>query len=152
MSFDRSILADKLKRYREQFQVSLSELSQATGISIESLDSFEREAQLPTGDEILILADFYKCDYKFFISNEKVASFEQTETMFRRYGDDFSKKDRWAVQEVLFLAECEYFLLNSLGLYQGRTFTFQKTGANFKQQGIGAASALRTYLGSVLSG
>ncbi|MFZ2448291.1 MAG: XRE family transcriptional regulator [Syntrophobacteraceae bacterium] len=146
MGFDRSLLADKLRRYRAQFEVSLPELSQATGIPIESLDSFEKERQLPTGDEILILSEFYKCDYKFFISNEKLAPFEQTETMFRRYGDAFSKNDRWVVQEMLFLAECEYFLMNSLGLYHGKTFTFGKTGNNFKQQGIDAASALRTYL------
>ncbi len=33
MSLDRSLLSKKLKKYREQFQISVEELSKATGIS-----------------------------------------------------------------------------------------------------------------------
>lgn len=114
MAFDLSLFSSKLKRYREQFQWSLDEVSQATGISQRSLSELENGQRRPTGDEILILADYYRCDYKFFLSNEKLASFEQTETLFRRYGKDFSKQDRWSVQEFLFLCECEEFLMKLL--------------------------------------
>jgi len=147
MAFDRSLLAQKLKKYREQFQISSSDLSKFTGIAEKDINSYENEEKLPSGDEILILADFYKCDYKFFISNEKVAPFEQTETLFRRYGDQFSKNDRWAVQEILFLAECEVFFNDNLGTYRQERFTFIKKGNFFKNHGIEAANALRQQLG-----
>lgn len=147
MAFDRSLLAEKLKKYREQFQVSSSELSKLTGIAEQNINSYEKGEKLPSGDEILILADFYKCDYKFFVSNEKVTPFEQTETLFRRHGDQFSKNDRWAVQEILFLAECEAFLNHNLGHSRQQRFTFLKKGKFLKNQGIEAANALRQQLG-----
>jgi Zn-dependent peptidase ImmA (M78 family) len=146
MSFDSLALGEKLKKYREQFQLSFDELSNATGISLESLKEFENGEKLPTGDEILIFADFYKCDYKFFISNEKVATFEQTETLFRRYGSEFSKTDRWAVQEVLYLADCEEFLIEALGLTKKEEFSFKKIGNYYKGHGIKAAKELRKFL------
>jgi len=146
MSFDSLALGEKLKKYRKQFNVSLEELSVATGISVESLKEFENGGKLPTGDEILIFSDFYKCDYKFFISNEKVATFEQTETLFRRYGAELSKKDRWAVQEILYLADCEEFLIEVLGIKKKEAFSFQKIGNYYKGHGIEAAKELRKFL------
>lgn len=143
MSLDRSLLSEKLKKYREQFQISIAELSEATGIEIKSLNAYEKEEQTPSGDEILILSDFYKCDYKFFISNERLAPFEQTETLFRRHGSDFSKEDRWAIQEFLFLAECEAYLLQSL---QKKHFSFSKSSHIHKKNGIEAAKELRRFL------
>ena len=146
MTLDRSLLSEKFKKYREQFQISISELSEATGIDIKSLSAYEKEEKVPSGDDILILADFYKCDYKFFISNEKLASFEQTETLFRRHGSDFSKEDRWAIQEFLFLAECETYLLHALHKDQKQPFVFSKTSHNHKNNGIEAAKELRLHL------
>jgi len=146
MAFDLGLLAEKLRKYRDQFELSLSELSQATGIEQQSLAAFEAGQKAPTGDEILILADIYKCDYRFFISNERLAPFEQTETLFRRYGKEFSRNDRWAVQEILFLAECEHFMFANLGLFQDTPFIFRKEGDYFKRHGADAADALRRHL------
>jgi Zn-dependent peptidase ImmA (M78 family)/DNA-binding XRE family transcriptional regulator len=146
MAFDLGLLAEKLWKYRDQFELSLVELSEATGIAQQSLVAFETGQKEPTGDEILILADVYKCDYRFFISNERLAPFEQTETLFRRYGQEFSKSDRWAVQEVLFLAECEHFMFANLGIFQGTPFTFRKEGDYFKGHGVDAADSLRRHL------
>ena len=113
MALDLELLASKLRRYREQFQAAISEVSSATGISEDSLSAFENAKKQPTGDEILILADFYKSDYRFFISGEQLAPFEQTETLFRKHGEQLSRKDRWAIQEFLYLCECEEFLMNT---------------------------------------
>jgi len=146
MPFDRSLLSKKMKKYRDQFHVTIPELSRATGIDEDSLNAFEREERLPSGDEVLILADFFKCDYKFFISNERLAAFEETETLFRKHGDELSKEDRWAVQEVLYLSECEEYLLRVLGGYRTIEFAFQKKGNFYKAHGIEAASALRKSL------
>jgi Zn-dependent peptidase ImmA (M78 family) len=147
MAFDLALLATKLRRYREQFQVSFLELAEATGIEEEILQAYENGDRQPTGDDILVLADYYKCDYKFFVSNERVAPFDQTETLFRRYGNEFSRQDRWAVQEFLHLAECESFLLQSLGRSNQEPFAFTKRGTYYKGHGIAAADALRQKLG-----
>ena len=147
MTFDLKILANKLKRYREQFQTSVEELSHATGIPVANLISYENAEKTPSGDDILILADYYKCDYKFFISNEKIAPFEQTENLFRLHGNEISKNDRWAIQEFLFLSECEAFLQESLGIHPTIIFNFEKKGSIFKRHGEEAAKALRNQLG-----
>jgi len=147
MALDLSLLASKLKKYREQFQASLTEVSAATGIPEDILSAFEEGQRQPTGDEILILADYYKCDYKFFISGERVAPFEETETLFRTHGEEFSKEDRRVVQEFLFLCECEEFLMRLLPGYDRSPFDFEKTGSIYKQHGEQAAVALRRHLG-----
>ncbi len=132
MTFDLVLFSSKLKRYREQFKTSVDEVSAVTGISTPVLASLENGERRPTGDEVLILADYYKCDYQFFISNEQLAPFEQTETLFRRYGDEFSKADRWVVQEFLFLCECEEFLLSLISRRDYKPFKFIKKGSYFK--------------------
>src|SRR6266545_5066306 len=146
MPLDQKLLGQKLQRYRKQFSRTLSEVSEATGISVQKLEAYEAGTAAPSGDEILIFADYYKCDYKFFISNEKLAPFEETETMFRRYGQEFSKDDRWAVQEFLFLAECESFLQDALEKRPRKNFIFRGLSVHFKKLGDSAAAELREFL------
>jgi Zn-dependent peptidase ImmA (M78 family)/transcriptional regulator with XRE-family HTH domain len=147
MSFDRERLGTKLRKYREQFQRTQEEVAAVTGISPKDLASYEAGQDLPSGDEILILADYYKCDFKFFISNDLVAPFEQTETLFRRYGKELSRDDRWAIQEFLFLCECEEYLVTELQPFGRTPFQFIKRGKHFKTHADDAASALRDHLG-----
>ena len=120
-------------------------MSITTGITEDSLESFEKSQKAPTGDEVLILSDFFKCDYKYFISSEKLAPFEQTETLFRRHGSEFSREDRWAIQEFLFLSECESYLTAMLGMPQFDNFVFKKPSTNHKTNGIAAAKELRKH-------
>lgn len=147
MTFDLSLFSLKLKKYREQFKTPLIQMSLETGIPEESLRQLEHAERRPTGDEVLILADYYKCDYQFFISNEKLATFEQTETLFRRYGEEFSREDRWAVQEFLLLCECEHFLISLFPTDNYNQFSFTKKGNYFKKHGEEAATKLRQHLG-----
>lgn len=147
MAFNLKALGDKLTRYRDQFQYSFADVARSTGISEDSLREIELGNKLPSGDEILILADFYKCDYKFFLSNEKLASFEATETLFRRFGSEFSIQDRWAVQECLYLAECETYIEGRLRKRPIERFSFNKVGDYFKGHGQEAAASLRQHLG-----
>lgn len=147
MALDLKLFGSKLQSYREQFQISFSELALKTGIPEELLVAFEDGRQEPTGSEILILADFYKCDYKFFISNEILAPFEQTKTLFRKYGDKLSKADRWAIQEFLFLCEAEEFLIKEISERSPKSFSFVKRGDFYKGHAIQAAAELRRHLG-----
>lgn len=146
MALNLEVLGNKLFRYRSQFKYSIPEVSQATGIPESRLQKFEKGLVSPSGDEILIISDFYKCDYKFFLSNEKLASFEETEILFRKFNSEFSKVDRWSVQEFLFLAECEAYLEHCLLKPKATHFKFKKTGTYYKAHGKGAAHALRNHL------
>ncbi|MEA5549714.1 ImmA/IrrE family metallo-endopeptidase [Anabaena cylindrica UHCC 0172] len=147
MPFDSVLFGSKIRKYREQFEKSLVEVESATGISEEILIALENGSKMPTGDEVLIFADYYLCDYQFFISEEKVAPFEQTEILFRRYGDEFSKDDRWAVQEFLFLCECEQYLLTCLPRYNYQPFNFITEGTYYIGHGQECAKQLRRHRG-----
>lgn len=140
-------LGTKLRKYREHLQVSVAEVSAATGIPESDLNEYEVELRPPSGDEILILADYFHCDFNFFISNEQLAPFEQTEILYRRYGSEFSKIDRWSVQEFLFLCECEEFLMSVVPILPRVEFRFRKTGTFYKGHGAEAAASLRRQLG-----
>jgi len=146
MAINLQTLGVKLAKYREQLKESIVEVAFSTGIDATRLTNFESGQAEPTGDEVLILADHYRCDFKFFISNEQVAPFEQTETLYRAYGEDFTKEDRRAVQDFLYLCETEDFLMRELGRTTN-SFTFSPTGNYFKGHGETAAARLRATLG-----
>ncbi|AMZ71443.1 MULTISPECIES: helix-turn-helix domain-containing protein [Pseudomonas] len=80
-SMNLQSLGNKLQRYRSQLEVTERGVFKDATISVDRLTQIAQGAVEPTGDEILILADFYRCDFKFFISNEQVVPFEQTETL-----------------------------------------------------------------------
>ena len=90
MVYDYSVALDlaqfgtKLLRLRSEQQVELAELSAGSGILSDRLAALETGKAAPSGDEVLILADFFKCDYRFFVSNERLAASEQTEWRYRR--------------------------------------------------------------------
>jgi transcriptional regulator with XRE-family HTH domain len=146
MSIDLESLGSKLAKYRAQLQESIAEVADATGIDTLQLAAVEAGQTEPTGDEILILADHYRCDFKFFISNEQVAPFEQIETLYRAHGDAFSKEDRRAIQDFLYLCETEAFLMQELGR-QTKSFLFSPSGTFYKGHGADAAAGLRAVLG-----
>lgn len=146
MTIDLRILGSKLAKYRGQLKESIVEVSASTGVDTARLTSIEAGQAEPTGDEVLILADHYRCDFKYFISNDQVAPFEQTETLYRAHGNEFTKEDRRAVQDFLYLCETEDFLMRELGRpYKG--FSFASTGNFFKGHGEAAAASLRAALG-----
>lgn len=146
MSINLAMLGGKLKQYRDQLQETVAEVAEVTGISPERLDQMEAGRVEPTGDEILILADHFHCDFRYFISNERVAPFEQTDALYRRHGEDFRKEDRRAVQDFLYLCETEALLMKELGRATIQ-FDFVPRGSYMKGHGENAAAALRQALG-----
>ncbi len=146
MAFNLKTLGAKLSKYREQLTLTPDEVATATGIEIGRLLSIEGGLQEPTGDEVLILADHYRCDFKYFISNEQSAPFEQTETLYRAHGSEFSKQDRTAIQEFLYLCDTEELLMRDLGR-STRPFSFLPRGNYFKGHGEDAAAAFRKAMG-----
>ncbi|MEA5043776.1 MAG: XRE family transcriptional regulator [Petrimonas sp.] len=146
MSIDRISLGSKLIRCRKNLDLETSDVSKRIGLSSERLDEIEKGIKEPTGDEILIFADFYKQDYKYFISNEKLSASEQVEILYRKFGDDFLKEDRWAIQEFIFLCENEQDILSHLG-YKKLSFDAPKYSNIYKTQGAETAEKLRYFLG-----
>lgn len=145
MPFDRNLFASKLRRYQAQFQIGAADLQRLTGIAGARLTDLEAGNATPTGDEILIFADVFKCDYRFFVSSDRVAPFEETEELFRRHGDALTKQDRWTIQEFLYLCECEAFLLDQLGR-KPTSFSYVARDTYFKRDGERAANAFRAVL------
>lgn len=144
MPLDLNQFATKLRRSRTQLQLSIAEISEATGLAIGRLEGFEAASMQPNGDDILVLADFFACDYRFFVSNERLAAFEQTDSLYRMHGGEFSKEDRRNILEFIFLCECEDQLERELELHRG-AFEFTPRGSFNKGQGEAAAQALRAH-------
>lgn len=146
MPIDLAEFGKKLGRYRAQLQLSIAEVSGSTGLSTEQLEAFERGAAAPSGDDVLVLADFFKCDYRFFISNDELAAFERTDSLYRMHGSEFSKDDRRSVLEFLFLCESEQQLQHELHR-PVEDFEFKPRGNYYIGHGEQAASALRNHFG-----
>lgn len=146
MAVDLQALGSKVRRCREQLQLTPEEVSGATGIEVQRLLRIEAGGAEPTGDEVLILADHFKIDYKFFVSAERLAPLEQTETLYRKHPGDLQKSDRRAVQDFLYLCETEEFLMRELNR-ASRPFAFRTVGTFYKRHGADAAAALRAHLG-----
>jgi Zn-dependent peptidase ImmA (M78 family) len=136
----------KLLRCRTQLQLSVDEVAESTGFAAEHIMEFEAGSITPSGDDILVLADFFACDYRFFISNERLAAFEQTDSLYRMHGAEFSKEDRRSILEFIFLCECEQQLERDLERPIA-SFEFTPRGSFFKGQGAEAADALRKRFG-----
>ena len=146
MPLDLNEFATKLLRCRAQLQLSVAEVADATGIPAIRLEGFEAASEQPSGDDVLVLADFFACDYRFFISNERLAAFEQTDSLYRIHGSEFSKEDRRNILEFIFLCECEHQLEQELERRIER-FEFTPRGTFYKGQGADAAGALRAHFG-----
>src|ERR1700733_14598457 len=138
MAFDRKFFGEKLKRCRSQLELSIAEVQQKTGIDEARLTKLEEGELEPTGDEVLIFSDLFKQNYNFFISNQQKAASEQIDILYRRFGDDFAKKDRQAIQEFIFLCENEQFIFNKLQT-EKIDFNFVPEGTYFKKHGEEAA-------------
>lgn len=146
MPIDKITLGNKLVRCRKNLDLEISDVSKSIGLSLERLSEIEKGFIEPTGDEILIFADFYRQDYKYFISNEKLSASEQVEILYRKFGENFSKEDRWAIQEFIYLCENEQDILSYLDFKQ-LDFIAPRYSNVYKTQGAETAEKLRSFLG-----
>lgn len=146
MAFDLKAFGQKLLRCRVQLELMPAEVSKRVGIDVNRLKNLEGGLSEPTGDEVLILSDFYLQDYNFLISNEQKSASEQVDILYRKFGTKISKQDRWTIQEFIFLCECEEFVFRELD-FKRDNFSFQTNTRLHKNQGIEAAKALRDFLG-----
>lgn len=146
MAFDRNIFATRLRKCRESFALSIPQVSEGTTINTGDITAYESALVDPKGDHILILADFFRCDYRYFIEPAFPDTFANTSILFRAFTEELDKGDRLAVQECLLLSENESFLQQELKKTIHR-FTFTPQGTYFKKHGKEAAVELRRFLG-----
>ncbi|MBB5637276.1 Zn-dependent peptidase ImmA (M78 family) [Pedobacter cryoconitis] len=145
MSFDLIVFGKKLLRCRDNLHLSQTEVSVKIGISIPRLKKLEEGLEMPSGDEVLIFADFYKQDYQFFITNDIKSAIDKVQILYRKHGAEFSKQDRWIIQEFLYLCECEQQVFE-LTKFSELKFDFTPKGDYYKMHGIHAALELRRML------
>lgn len=141
------LISERLAHARSLQAVPPETVSSHTGIAVERLTVIEAGVEAPSGDELLILANYYSRDFRDFVDPSRPEPFKQTDILYRRHGDSFTSEDRRAIQEFLFLCEIEATLQKEMGL-QHTAFAF-KPSANelHKIQGPKAAAALRRALG-----
>jgi len=143
---DLKALAARLCQAREVLAYSINDVCKATGLEHSRVVAIESGTQIPSGDEILILASFYDCDFRAFLDENLPAPVQQSDILFRRYGETFSPPDRRSVQEFLRLCETEAEL-EALMNIEKQAFSPMISGDFFKAHGVQASEALRRQLG-----
>lgn len=147
MAYDHLKIAQKLLRSRNNMGLDKIEVSNLTGIDVDRIEALESGIVEPSGDEILILADVYKEDFRYFISNQNLSSAETVDELYRLNGS-ITKIDKQAIQSFIFHSVNEQSLFDSLGK---KNEVFVSPSINNervrKSDGIKVAQALRQFLG-----
>lgn len=146
MKIDLVLISSRLAEARRLQSVELHEAASQTGIEAGRLANIEAGQHAPSGDELLILANYYARDFRDFVDPSRPEPFKQTDILYRRYGQAFTPTDRRAIQEFLFLCEIEATLEKELG-HKFTKFSFTPTGTHQKSHGDQAAHALRRQMG-----
>lgn len=146
MRIDLVLISSRMADARRLQSVELAEVAMRTGIDPGRLANIEAGQRVPSGDEILILANYYARDFRDFVDPGRPEPFKQTDILYRRHGQAFTPSDRRAIQEFLFLCEIEATLENELGR-SSAPFRFAATGTHQKTHGDQAAQALRRQMG-----
>ncbi len=63
-------LGERIKELREEQNLSVQALSRATGIQASSISRWENGRQDITGDNLIVLADFFKVSADFLLGRE----------------------------------------------------------------------------------
>lgn len=146
MSFDLRLFSGKLKTCRQELQLEPLEVAEGTGLALDRLIALESGLVEPSGDEVLIFADYFKQNYQYFITNQQSSASEQVKILYRKFDSEFTKADRWAVREFLYLCECEAFIFEEIG-FDKISFDFTSSHPLHTVQGKEGAAALRKRLG-----
>lgn len=148
MAFTARAFGRKLSAIRTDFGQEREELAQSSGISADRLAALEEGSAEPTGDEVLILADRFKKNFRYFLADDANDPDAAIEILFRTNGDDLPPADRVAISEFVYLCRCQATLERDLGrqpLHPG--FQFRPIGTFMKGHGQKCAADLRRHLG-----
>jgi Zn-dependent peptidase ImmA (M78 family) len=148
MAFTAVAFGRKLSSLRTDFGQDLHSVAISAGIPVERLSLLERGQAEPTGDEVLILADHFRKDFRFLLADDAHDPDEGVELLFRERGSDLPGADRVAIAEFAFLCRSEAMLERELGIVRNENrFSFRPRGNFFKGHGADCAAKLRAHLG-----
>jgi Zn-dependent peptidase ImmA (M78 family) len=146
MAFTVQDFARKLRSLRESFGNSVAEVADGTGIGSQLLQALEAGTAIPTGDEVLIIADFFKRDFSWFIDDQAANPDVNMTLLLRSEGGRLAASDRHAVAEFLHLCKSQALVEELGGLRTiGEEFRFTQRGKYFIGHGADCARALREH-------
>lgn len=146
MAFTVRGFARKLRSLRESFGNTLDEVAESTGIGTRALQVLEAGGASPTGDEVLILADYFKCEFPWLIEDDAANPDENVTMLLRSEGGRLSSSDRHAIAEFLHLCKSQALLEEMSGHCAiGEAFQFKPVGKFYKGHGADCAKALRAH-------
>jgi Zn-dependent peptidase ImmA (M78 family)/transcriptional regulator with XRE-family HTH domain len=148
MAFTAKEFGRKLATIRTAFGQDREALARSSGIGSDRIALLEAGGAEPTGDEVLILADRFKKNFRFFLADGASDPDAQVEFLFRTSGDDLPPADRIAISEFVYLCRCQATLERDLGRRPSHPgFEFRATGKFLKGHGQKCAADLRRHLG-----
>ena len=148
MAFTNVAFGRKLANIRTAFGQDREALARSSGIGADRLAVLEDGGAEPTGDEVLILADRFKKNFRYFLSDDATDPDADVEFLFRTSGEDLPPADRVAISEFVYLCRCQAHLERDLGRHASHPgFEFRPTGSFLKGHGQKCAAALRHHLG-----
>lgn len=148
MAFTARAFGRKLTTIRTAFGQDRETLALSSGIGADRLVVLEEGGAEPTGDEVLILADRFKKNFRYFLVDDASDPDADVEFLFRHNGDDLPPADRVAISEFVYLCRCQATLEREMGrrpLHPG--FQFRPTSTYFIGHGRRCAAELRRHLG-----
>ena len=147
MTFTTRAFGRKLSTIRTAFGQNQEELALSSGIGVDRIAVLENGGAEPTGDEVLIFADRYKKDFRYFLSDDAIDPDQEIEFLFRANSDELPPADRVAISEFVYLCRCQAILERDLGRSTERPdFQFRPAGKYFIGHGRRCAADLRNHL------
>jgi Zn-dependent peptidase ImmA (M78 family)/transcriptional regulator with XRE-family HTH domain len=148
MAFTAKEFGRKLTAIRAAFGQDREALARTSGIQANRLAVLEDGGAEPTGDEVLILADWFKKDFRYFLADEASDQDADIDFLFRTSGDELPPADRIAISEFVYLCRCQAILERDLGRRPSHPgFQFRPSGQYFIGHGKRCAAVLRKHLG-----
>lgn len=100
----------------------------------------------PSGDQVLILADYFKCEFPWLIEDDAENPDENVELLLRSEGGRLAASDRHAIAEFLHLCKSQAILEEMLSQrHSDHGFQFAPRGRMFKDHGVQCAEQFRAH-------
>ncbi len=147
MVFTPLAFARKLRDLRESFGNTVDEIGNATGIGTQALQALEGGTAVPSGDEVLMIADFFRCEFTWLIEDDASNPDQNISILLRAESQRLAAEDRHAIADFLHLCKSDALLDDILGSQrpQSKPFRFLPQGTFYKSQGIACANEYRAH-------
>ncbi len=148
MPFTAERFGKKLRDLREGHGQSLDDVTRQSGLAHARLADLEDGRSVPSGDEVLILAAVFLCDFRWLVEDDEANPDANLQLLFRLEGGRLTSADRTAISEFLHLCKSQAYLDEVLLVQRrGDGFHYRPSGTYYIGQGQRCAGALRAWHG-----